>query len=167
MAGLHLLSKGGVQGLKIDTLCKHLQVTKGSFYHHFAHLNDYEQALLDFYEQVSTLDIIAHLQTIADPRARLRALVRQITTYEPAMEVSFRGWARVDDRARAVQERLDHTREQYVHDLILQIIPEQETATLLARGFYWLFVGSQQASFEHDRAEKARIHLLMLDRLGL
>ncbi|GGJ45882.1 TetR/AcrR family transcriptional regulator [Deinococcus roseus] len=167
MAGLHLMARNGASSLKIDTLCKDLQVTKGSFYHHFSHLEDYQQQLLDHYEQISTLDIIEHLKSIADPRERLRTLVKTITAYDPSLEIALRAWARTDPRARDLQKRLDTIREAYVLDLVSQIIAEPETAAQLARGLYWLFVGSQQSTFEHDGEQKAQINLLMLDRLGL
>ncbi|WP_034342363.1 TetR/AcrR family transcriptional regulator [Deinococcus misasensis] len=164
MAGMTLLATEGLRGLKMDTLCQSLQVTRGSFYHHFSSLDDYQQNLLDFYEQVTTLNIIEHLKTITDPKKRLRTLLEHITQYDPALEVAFRGWARVDERARAVQERIDQTRERYVQDLVSEILDGQDA--LKAQALYWLFLGSQQI-LQHDPAQKARVHLLVLEHLGL
>ena len=127
----------------------------------------YETSLLAFYEQVTTLNIMDELQHLSDPRDRLRALIAMTTAYDPAAEVALRAWARQDEKAAALQRKLDQTREQYVADLVMQIVPDPEKAKQLAKGYYWMFVGSQQAFMEHDPQQKKQIHVLMLDQLGL
>lgn len=167
LAGLTVLAQSGKIALKVERLCQELQVTKGSFYHHFSSLQDYETSLLDFYEQVTTLDIIKGLEHISDPRDRIRALIEHTNPYEPHLEIALRTWARQDEKAATLQRKLDQTREHYVAQLAMEIVPDAQRAKQLARAFYWMFVGSQQVFMHHDPQEKLQIHLLMLDQLGL
>ena len=45
--GLDILNKTSYTDIKIEYLCKHLKVTKGSFYHHFKNINDYYSKCLN------------------------------------------------------------------------------------------------------------------------
>jgi len=56
--GLTLLAKSGAGALTIEMLTSRLGVTKGSFYHHFQHFQDYKEHLLSFYEDERTLQVI-------------------------------------------------------------------------------------------------------------
>ncbi len=46
-AGFAILAEGGPNALRLDRLCEHLDVTKGSFYWHFADLPTYRAALIE------------------------------------------------------------------------------------------------------------------------
>ena len=46
-AGFALLAEGGPNALRIDRLCERLEVTKGSFYWHFADMRAYRAALVE------------------------------------------------------------------------------------------------------------------------
>jgi len=45
-AGFAILAAEGIKALKIDRLCRHLAVTKGSFYWHFTDMTAYRAALV-------------------------------------------------------------------------------------------------------------------------
>ncbi|WP_131809997.1 TetR/AcrR family transcriptional regulator, partial [Mycolicibacterium mucogenicum] len=45
-AGYAILAEEGLKALKIDRLCARLNVTKGSFYWHFANIAAYRTALI-------------------------------------------------------------------------------------------------------------------------
>ena len=46
-AGFALLAEGGPNALRLDRLCERLEVTKGSFYWHFADMRAYRAALVE------------------------------------------------------------------------------------------------------------------------
>ena len=49
-AGLELLSREGISGVKIQRLCERLNVTKGSFYWHFTDLDAFLGAMAKHWE---------------------------------------------------------------------------------------------------------------------
>ena len=55
--GFNLLKAGGAAELTIENLTKRLNITKGSFYHHFKSRQDYSEKLLEFWEEKQTFDI--------------------------------------------------------------------------------------------------------------
>ncbi len=52
--GLAILAEESSPALTTEALTKRLDVTKGSFYHHFTNYEDYKLNLLSYFEQVQT-----------------------------------------------------------------------------------------------------------------
>jgi len=115
-AGLAAAADEGPNGLRIDRLCQHLGVSKGSFHHHFAGAADFKQAVLAAYEVlvVEALDQAIERTAAETPKEALAGLTAAITStesfYRPDLEVAMRAWAFSDPDVRAVQERVDTRR---------------------------------------------------------
>src|SRR5262245_61265352 len=58
-AGLSLLMKNGISGVRIEQATTRLGVTKGSFYWHFADAADFHRAMLAEWQTTATNDVIA------------------------------------------------------------------------------------------------------------
>jgi AcrR family transcriptional regulator len=74
-AGLTALGSGGPGAVMVEPIAASLQATKGSFYWHFRDRAELLTAALERWEQLATQSVIEHLEPIADPRMRLRALL--------------------------------------------------------------------------------------------
>jgi AcrR family transcriptional regulator len=138
--GLTALADNGSEGLRVDRLCQRLDVSKGSFHHHFAGAGDFKQALLAAYESLVVEALNEAIeQTAADsPKAALAALTASITTaegfYRPDLEVAMRAWACSDLEVRAVQERVDTRRLESLQGIWSRILDDPaavHTAALL------------------------------------
>ncbi len=77
VAALAALSQGGVAAVKVDRLATRLKVTRGSFYWHFKAHADLLGAMLDFWENELTGDLIGQAAGLPDPAARLRSVAAQ------------------------------------------------------------------------------------------
>src|SRR6266576_2238128 len=75
-AALSAIAKDGLASLAIPKLARSLNVTKGSFYWHFASLQELIQKSLKRWEERDRTTL-NELRAIADPRARLAALFEQ------------------------------------------------------------------------------------------
>lgn len=71
-AALDAIAAGGLRSLAVPELARTLGVTKGSFYWHFASLDALVEASLSRWEAMDNA-AVQELDSIADPRARLRA----------------------------------------------------------------------------------------------
>ena len=73
-AALDALGEGGVGAVRVEALAPRVGASKGSFYWHYADRAALIDAALALWERESTEDVIAELEPIADPAARLREL---------------------------------------------------------------------------------------------
>lgn len=112
---LAALSDEGHTGLRVETLAKRLQVTKGSFYWHFRDRRDLVDAVLEEWKNGRITDI--RKQTTARPGEELATLRHTIEVYSAGrnrkglpIEIAVREWARRDARAAEVVEEVDAER---------------------------------------------------------
>ena len=75
-AAMLVLSKKGIESVRVEPLAKMLGVTKGSFYWHFNDRRALLDAMLQSWRQRATLAIIERMERgKPDPADRLRALI--------------------------------------------------------------------------------------------
>ncbi|MCG7592555.1 TetR/AcrR family transcriptional regulator [Mycobacterium sp. PSTR-4-N] len=111
-AGYALVADAGVEALKLDRLCAHLGVTKGSFYWHFADMAAFRSALIRAWAELRDRDRsgFAELST-APPRERLRLMMASLRgERQRSLERAMREWARTDshvaESVRASDQRV-------------------------------------------------------------
>lgn len=97
-AGYALVAEDGLNALKLDRLCARLNVTKGSFYWHFADMAAYRQALIESWAELKDEDRrdIEQMRDIA-PRERLSQMMASLVQPRQwSLERAMREWARSD-----------------------------------------------------------------------
>ncbi len=109
-AGQALLIAGGIEAVKLHRLTGQLNVSTGSFYHHFQNLDEYQCALAQFYgsEQARLIFDEARKVVGDDPDLLLReatAIFGRGSMRQ--LNIAMRGWAHHDARARAAVRRYD------------------------------------------------------------
>jgi len=142
--GLMLLVDEGPKQLKIDRLCKLLQVTKGSFYHHFKGTKDFHHAVLAYWEEKYTSQFITISEeetTVEEQIKRLQLLVEQT---HGTQEVTIRAWAQIDPMAREFQERVDQRRLAYLRKLYTALTKDSHKARIIANLIYTSLIGSSE-----------------------
>jgi AcrR family transcriptional regulator len=143
--GLRLLGEMGLSGLTIENLIQRLQVTKGSFYHHFNNVKEFQNQLVRFWAEqyFSTADGIP-----LDPQACLDLMDEIMETAfarvtEP--EVAIRMWAHEDEEVRQWVEKVDAARRDFVARLFLHITGDENQADLMADMIFVMLIGSMTA----------------------
>ena len=139
----HILVESGAKKLTIEALCQNLGMTKGSFYHHFKGIDDFIEAFLVFFEQEGTLQIIEMVEQEETSPAKLRKLIDLSTEYPTELERGTRAWAHQDARVRAVFERVDRQRLDYVAHLWRPLVADEATAVLQAQMMYAILIGGE------------------------
>lgn len=165
--GLHILAELDVTQLKIDVLTKRLDVTKGSFYHHFKNYQDYKQHLLDFFVEEGTLQIIDTTEAAESAKDKFIRLITTSVGYPPDVEIAIRAWALQDPLVRTYQERIDQQRITYVKTICIEMGYDQERALHLAQMFYALYVGSQQMLPPLDAKTSKSIFFDIAEQFGV
>ena len=143
-AGLAALAEEGLAAVAIDPLARRLGATKGSFYWHFANRDDLIQTVLELWERRDTIDVIAELHVLPDPRERLNTLGRL------AFGKAARGTdpqagilaAATDPRVAPVLARVTRARLATLERLYRDAGLDEAAARRHARLAYALYVGT-------------------------
>ncbi|MEZ4361127.1 MAG: hypothetical protein R3B48_13160 [Kofleriaceae bacterium] len=103
-----VLREGGEGALTIDRLCRDLGRTKGAFYHHFADVHVYADALLAAWE-ARAMQPAGH--TPVKKSLVTRGGRREAHgSVDPLLDRSIRAWGLRDPRAREFVSRVDEQR---------------------------------------------------------
>ncbi|MET8571410.1 TetR/AcrR family transcriptional regulator [Streptomyces sp. NPDC004783] len=164
--GLRILSEDGAPALTIERLSTRLGLTKGSFYHHFKGMAGFRTDLLAHYEDEHTNRYIADAERAGEAAGakvgRLLELVLEDKAASDGLEIAMRAWALQDAEARALQERVDRVRVDYLESLVRGLAPAERDPGLAARLLYLLWVGAQQLVPPMPAEELREIYLLAL-----
>ncbi|MFT7598663.1 MAG: AcrR family transcriptional regulator [Acidimicrobiales bacterium] len=153
---LQLLADHGATGVTIASLCTALDVTKGSFYHHFESGPDFMQAFLADWERKYAKPAVEDARDIADPGERLDRLKPLVVGLYHEAESAIRALARTDDYAAEVQSRVDAERLQVVTESIVALGIEADGASDLAHIALAMLIGAQHIGRPVDREQLAR-----------
>jgi AcrR family transcriptional regulator len=142
-AALEALAADGLAGVAVEPLARRLGASKGSFYWHFRDRGDLIAATLERWERRDTTEVIAALETIADPRERLRELARSAYLGAAAGNDAQSGVlaAASDPRVAPVLERVTRTRLAFLEHQFQALGLDPPAAHTRARMAYALYVG--------------------------
>ena len=141
--GLQLLVDEGPKGLTVERLCQSTGKTKGSFYHHFAGVREFEQRLLEYWEQAHTRDLI-DLTSQGPPQTALRELRRLALRLPFEREAAFRAWGARNPEAARVVARVDALRVAHLGRFHIDNGQPPDLAEAMAWLEYSLFLGMAQ-----------------------
>jgi AcrR family transcriptional regulator len=120
-AAFRALTAGGPQAIRAEAIARDLNVSKGSFYWHFANVDTLKKQMLLQWREEATESIIAMLESNeASAPGKLRMLVEFATgdldvRYGGVMaEAAIRDWARYDAVASATVKAVDLQRLEFL-----------------------------------------------------
>ena len=142
VAGLGALGEFGLPGMTIEKLTGALAVTKGSFYHHFHNVEDFQAQLIDYWGE----QYLSTSTTLPDDPHELRLLLDTIMEESFEMvtgpEMTIRVWAQQDERVRSMVESVDAVRGEFVFTVFRSVVKDDSTARLMTDILSAMLVGS-------------------------
>lgn len=153
-AGLRQLDDQGAQGISIERLARRLEVTRGSFYHHFANRAEFVRALLAEWENDYTLRVLSAVTDSHDPRERLGRYLEVTAHMSSEREVAIRAWAKREPLVEEVVRRVDLARLTFSIASCAMILPTRSEAELFGWICHLSAVGGQHSlAVKHATAE--------------
>lgn len=161
-AGQERLRRGGLKALKLRTLAADLGVSTGSFYHHFADRQAYEQALADYFARVQIAGVIEDPAVLAmPPMERVRALVAFVLKNDLSrLALAMRAWGESDVRARRAVRQHDDAVMGFLRTALAELGHEQEDA--MVRAYALMAIGHAHIHMAEMPLERLREGLLRL-----
>ena len=176
-AAQRTLVKSGVDAVRVDVLAKELQITRGSFYHHFNSRDELLDGLLAQWRIRATERVITQLTGAYLPvRDQLVALLElplhgNRAQEAASIEIGIRAWARRDARARQAIDEVDSHRLRYIEGLLTQLGGADSEARDRARLIYGYqlslsLINAESSDLDEERnATTARIAKIVLPSL--
>ena len=141
VAALDVLSKDGIERVKVEPLAAYLGVTKGSFYWHFKNREALLTQMVDYWEKAQN-EIIDRLgKSAIEPKQRLLNVLQFIGRKDSRHDVSIRAWARHNGYADKAISHIDGRRLMFCEKLFAQMGFTGEEIKLRARLVYYYQVG--------------------------
>ncbi len=144
-AALDAMASGGLDAVAVEPLARRLNVTKGSFYWHFANREALVKAALALWEQRETVDVVSGLDQEPDPYQRIVNLFKRANSSYRAGRLYLALAAATDDvRVNEVVQRVSALRLGYLEKCYRALGMGAEEAPLWAAFAYATFIGNQQ-----------------------
>lgn len=166
LAAKQILLEQGFSKLTLKNLLAKLEVSHGSFYHHFKNREELTRALLEEWRQQMTTDVLDAAAKISAVEERAETLMQigKSFTDQAELEVAFRSQARLDPMVREYVEEVDRLRTQNCTNLAFAITQDKAQAEVLGKLAQALFVGGQQVmpSYSSDEMQQIYQQLMQL-----
>ena len=151
-AAFQAVVQGGFEQVRVLMLARRLQVTRGSFYWHFADHAELVHALLERWrEREAAIATSLEAQASADAGADLERLLDAALAHAGVdlenmrFELALRGLGRRDPAVARMLLAVDQQRMQLFEHKFQRLTADSTTAVELSALFYLAIVGSNQA----------------------
>lgn len=151
--GFDILGKEGFARITIENLCAGLQVTKGSFYHHFKNMDGYVAVLMEYWLETNTHSFIRKAEEQKDVKGKYLMLNRLAADTKQRLEVEIRAWGYFNPLVNDYVRKVDKIRLQYVEDLGVETGMGKVDARHYAMLEYAMLIGIQHLFPELPRNE--------------
>lgn len=141
--GIKVLNDEGYDAIMIEHLCNKFGVTKGSFYHHFESIGDYEEDLLKYWETETLGRIKEVVDSGQTPKDRLALMIKEVFSVSGKTELSLRAWALHNKTVKKYLDKMDNERIGVTRTLYLEVGVPKEKAAELAEFAYTAWLGIQ------------------------
>ena len=139
--GLSVLTESGYEGIKIDRLCKRLNISIGSFYHHFKNIDDYIEKMILEWETRSYGAYQAILEHESGPEFKLERLYESTMDMPPKLEVAIRAWSFQNDFIGRSVDKIDKRRVKLLVGLFSEMGYDIDMSKSLAEVNYSSYLG--------------------------
>ena len=161
-AGQALLQSEGLRALRLRTLTSALNISTGSFYHHFKDFDAYLGQLADYFSGQQLNENLDRMRTSeATPFQRIR-MVSELALAEnlPRLMLAMRAWARSEPRAAAAVAKVDETLIGFFAECLEAMGFDRRQA--LARGYLLVSSGTAEVMPPPEMGEGRPLRDLML-----
>src|SRR3990167_5754457 len=135
-AALDTLSTEGHTALSAERLSRKLGVTRGSFYHHFASMDEFHEAVLLHWQIVYT-DQMLDQGIQQDALTELNRLIALTLDLSMELENNINAWAGANARVAELVAKVEQRRLNRLIDLYQRICNDNEKGKRLAKIAYY------------------------------
>lgn len=167
-AALNALVAEGIEGVRIDRMCRDLGVTKGSFYHHFEGRDGLLEALGAYWADIAPQEAVGVVESFqGDPMKQLIEVARLVADRDIGRrDHAMRAWAAADPRAARSVQRADRKILGVLEKIMAELgVPEDEVHPL-TRVLFFTSLGAHDAPTLFDGRSRDSLSRYLLRLVG-
>lgn len=141
---LELFVAEGIEAVRITRLADELEVTRGSFYWHFANREDLIEALVSFWKSKNTAAIesaVASSTSLEQGILNFFEICVDNAQFDPRLDLALREWARRSASIRKLVDFEDRARIDLLRDFYARCEYSDTDALIRARVLYYSQIG--------------------------
>jgi AcrR family transcriptional regulator len=140
-AGLNSLAESGIEAVRVEALARQLQISKGSFYHHFKDRQELIEAMLTYWEEFGTRRTIVEIESGRPAYDKLNRLLDLSFTTDKKLESAIYSWANQDSAVAERVSKIEQERIQYLAKLYSEAGFASSEAQVRAEITYFVYLG--------------------------
>lgn len=152
------LIANGIESVRVDRLAKHLKVTRGGFYHHFASREDLlGQLLQQWRRDCQFIPLLPEPQTPDEAFEFIHKLGEHLIReehYDPLFDAAVRTWGRGDPMVARIVAEADEARLRKLKKVFLALGYDDDESEFRARIFYMHQLGYYQLGVRETTEER-------------
>ena len=167
-AALNALVEEGIEGVRVDRLCRDLGVTKGSFYHHFESRDGLLEVLAAYWADIAPHQAVAVVDSFkGDAMKQLIEVARLVADLDIGRrDHAMRAWAAADQRAARSVQRADRKILGVLEKIMAGLgVPEDEIHPL-TRVLFFTSLGAYDAPMLFDGRSRDSLARYLLRLVG-
>ncbi|NMA74726.1 MAG: TetR/AcrR family transcriptional regulator [Bacteroidales bacterium] len=158
ISGFSILENEGFSKITIDNLCNILNVTKGSFYHHFGNMDGYIEGLMKYWVGEYTTSFIQKTEKHKTPIQKYKVITGMVMQAPYKVEQAVRAWSYSNSIVKEYVQKVDKTRLNYITSLKKKAGKDDEEARHSAILEYAILIGIQQLYPDMSKEELAKVY---------
>ena len=167
IVGLDILEKDGFAKITIDNLCTQLEITKGAFYHHFKNVDGYIDALMKYWLNQNTIQIIEDADKLATAKERMEFIGSVVINRSHKSEQVIRAWSFSNQIVKKYIQQVDDSRIDYSTKLRVQLGMSEEESKNTSVLEYAIFVGIQQLYPDINKKDLEQLYIFYCQKLQI
>ena len=167
VVGLDILEKDGFARITIDNLCTRLEIPQGAFYHHFKNIDGYIEALMKYWLNQNTVQIIEDADKLATAKERMEFIGSVVINRSHKSEQVIRAWSFSNQIVKKYIQQVDDLRIDYSTKLRVQLGMSEEESKNTSVLEYAIFVGIQQLYPDINKKDLEQLYMFYCQKLQI
>ena len=158
--GLQVLGDEGYHAIVIDYLCEKFKITKGSFYHHFESIEEYQTLMVKLWEKETLQRLTEVMDGAVTPETKINRMIDFAFTFSGKLELSLRAWALHNKLVKNLLVKMEVKRIGLVTEMYTEIGLSRKASRELAELAHAAWIGIQTCYIEGVIDQERSIQLI-------
>lgn len=166
--GYQLFSQEGIKGVVVENMAKKLKCNKSSFYWHFKSKTEFVSALINYWVETETNQIIDQVEAEKTPGKKYNRFIELVFQKDPYVDFIFflKRYAQSNVEVKVLIDEIDEQRVAYTLKIFQELGYSKKQSKSLANIFYQYLIGYHEMNrykpLNKDYAKEVKAELSII-----